>query len=113
MLTEIVQMEDYDQAKADSQKGRVFLMKHSNICGTSFVALEEFKQFYESHKDVACYLLTIQEQRDISNAIAKDTDVEHKSPQVLIFNKKKIQASYTHYSITCETLEVELNKSTK
>ena len=60
----------------------VFLMKHSAACGTSFHAFSEVQSFAEANPDVTVAYVTIQDHRDLSNAIADHLKIIHKSIKI-------------------------------
>jgi|TARA_B100002003_G_C13961429_1_gene465689 bacillithiol system protein YtxJ len=110
MLTEVVSRAEFDQARQVSSPQKAFLMKHSNACGISLDVLEDFTRFEAHHNEAPCFLLTIQQYRDISALIAKETGVRHESPQVLVFQDGNVVDNYSHYSITYDRLVSGLNQ---
>jgi len=53
------------------------------------------------------YYLDLLEHRNISNAIAQDTGVEHESPQAILMENGKVLKFASHLSIyVAELLEV-------
>lgn len=73
----------------------VVLFKHSNSCGTSAYVFEIMS---EVSGDV--HLVTVQERRDVSNAIADRTGVRHQTPQAFVVVNGEIAYSASHYNIS-------------
>ena len=67
----------------------VVLFKHSNSCGTSAYVFEIMSEF---KGDI--HLVTVQERRDISNAIAERTGIRHQTPQAFVIVNGEI--AYSH-----------------
>jgi len=112
MIKEIENQSDYETAVSESNKSKVFLMKHSNACGRSDSVLnDEFEKFYEKNSSVPCYLLTIQKHREISDLIARETGIKHHSPQVLVFDRGRVVESYIHWDITSDALVGALERA--
>jgi bacillithiol system protein YtxJ len=84
--------------------GPVWLLKHSNACSISSAALAEFRAYSDAHPDEAAALLVIQEQRPLSNWIAKRLGFVHQSPQLFLLMDGKVRWSATHWSITAAAM---------
>jgi thioredoxin 1 len=77
----------------------VVLLKHSNSCGTSAYVFEIMS---EVPGDV--HLVTVQERRDISDAIADRTGVRHQTPQAFVIVDGEIAYSASHYNISPQAI---------
>jgi bacillithiol system protein YtxJ len=93
-------LDQYEQIKQEAGEKKVFILKHSLICPVSFIALEEFQKFSDNNPEADCYLLKIQEIRELSNYIAQDTGVRHESPQALMLSDGKAVWSKNHYGVS-------------
>ncbi|MGI8316761.1 bacillithiol system redox-active protein YtxJ [Halobacillus mangrovi] len=80
-------------------KEEFFLLKHSLTCPISAAARSEYEKF-QSTASVPCYILHVQESRQLSNSIAKEFQVRHESPQALLFKNGKVVWHDSHGSIT-------------
>ncbi|KHE67223.1 bacillithiol system redox-active protein YtxJ [Halobacillus sp. BBL2006] len=78
---------------------KFFLFKHSLTCPISAAARNEFENFI-AIAPVPCYILHVQESRQLSNSIAKEFKVRHESPQALLFENKKVVWNDSHGAIT-------------
>ena len=93
-------LEQYEQIKEESSRKKVFILKHSLICPISTMALGEFQKFSENNPEAVCYFLKIQEIRELSNYIARDTGVRHESPQALMLSGGKAVWVKSHYGVS-------------
>ncbi len=103
--------EDYRRAIGKSREGPVFLLKHSLTCGISSGARGEFQDFAAAEKGVSCWEMAVQEARELSGLIARETGVRHESPQVILFRDGRVAWSASHWEITGETLRAALASS--
>ncbi|MFG6148245.1 bacillithiol system redox-active protein YtxJ [Halobacillus sp. B23F22_1] len=81
-----------------------FLLKHSLTCPISSNAKREYERFSEK-SDTPCYLLHVQEARQLSNFIQTEYRVRHESPQALCFKQKEPVWHASHHNITEEALQ--------
>lgn len=77
----------------------VVLLKHSNSCGTSAYVFEIMS---EVPGDI--HLVTVQERRDISNAIADRTGIRHQTPQVFVIVNGEIAYTASHFNISPDAI---------
>ncbi|MBZ0101902.1 MAG: bacillithiol system redox-active protein YtxJ [Thermoanaerobaculia bacterium] len=106
ILPRVQDSTDIDRLWEASQRGTVFLMKHSLICGTSHAAIEQYAAFAAAHSDEATFsILEIQPHRDLSREVEERSGVRHQSPQVLRIRKGQVDWSATHWSITESKLQ--------
>jgi len=85
----------------------LYLFKHSTRCPVSAHAFGEFQSFVEAHK-VKAVVVDVLNQRDISQAVAAQTGVEHQSPQAMRIEQGEVRWSASHRAITREALEQSL-----
>ncbi|WP_155592557.1 bacillithiol system redox-active protein YtxJ [Lysinibacillus cavernae] len=79
-----------------SRSKACLVLKFSMTCISSISALKEFKALAT---DLPKYLVIVQMDRVVSNAIACDIQVKHESPQLLILQDGKGIWQATHYKI--------------
>ncbi|KPN95650.1 bacillithiol system redox-active protein YtxJ [Lysinibacillus sp. ZYM-1] len=72
------------------------VLKISMTCLSSISALKEVKLFVT---ELPKYLVIVQKEREVSDAIARDLRVKHESPQLLILRDGKGIWQATHYKI--------------
>lgn len=73
----------------------IVLFKHSNSCGTS-AYIHEIMAAVTG--DV--HVVTVQERREVSNAIADRTGIRHHTPQVFVIKNGEVAYYSSHYSIS-------------
>ena len=89
MVLELRQHRDLEQLLQRSKTDPVLIFKHSTQCSVSDQAYEEFTRFLENAGDLACGVVLVIENRDISNAIAARLGVRHESPQAIVVKDGK------------------------
>jgi len=96
-LTETQQLDELIDV---SNSKPIVIFKHSTRCGISRGVLTQFEKATNSLEEhVAFYYLDLLKFRTISNEIATKFDVFHQSPQLLLINKGKAVANFSHYDI--------------
>lgn len=68
------------------------------------MARDRYKSFSEE-SEVACYMLHVQEARDLSNQIAEQFSIHHETPQALLFKGGEVVWNDSHGAITKRNLE--------
>ena len=87
---------------ASSQKP-IVLFKHSTRCPVSFTAKKMFEMQWSNSVDT--YLIDLIAYRNQSDLIAKELNVEHESPQVLLIHKGECIYHASHHSIDGEAVQ--------
>lgn len=82
----------------------VLVFKHSTRCSISQMALDRWNRSWkkEDGDQMDAFYLDLLNHRDVSNAIASDTGVEHQSPQAILLIKGEPVLSETHQAIRLE-----------
>lgn len=90
-----------DQLKKESEERTVLIFKHSTRCSISAMAWDRLKRNWkpEDNEKITPYYLDLIRFREISNILAKEFDVEHESPQVIIVKKGKATYNNSHMGI--------------
>src|SRR5262245_3041735 len=94
-LTAVRDADHLDELLAESNELPLLLFKHSECCGTSFEALDEILA-HASHRptgarrSVRYAMVTVQDDRALSNAIAQRFGVRHETPQVLLVRNGQV-----------------------
>jgi bacillithiol system protein YtxJ len=97
-----IQLESMDQldAIAENSKNKTQVVyKHSSTCGISRMVLNMFSEGYDTDLDIDLYFLTIQNHRDVSNAIEDKFAVRHESPQLLVIKNNEVVFHTSHGAI--------------
>jgi bacillithiol system protein YtxJ len=106
------QINSEEQLKnALSNDGLVFLLKHSTTCPISQAAFGEYEKFSETHPDVNCYFLTVQDARPLSDFIAEQFHIKHESPQAILFHNSDVNWHASHWKITNSALKSVLTEN--
>lgn len=98
---QITTIEELDAALIKSAESPVLLFKHSTSCSISSAALHRLERKWEPATDqiVSAFYIDLLRYRQISNAIAKHTGIQHESPQSIIFHKGKVLYEASHNGI--------------
>lgn len=102
-------LETLDQLKhifEKSKEKQVLIFKHSTRCPTSRMALDRLERNWriEDMLNVEPYFLDLISYREISNLIAKNYEVDHQSPQVLIIKNGQSIYDSSHLEIDYNTI---------
>jgi bacillithiol system protein YtxJ len=87
-----------------SAKKPQLIFKHSTRCSVSSMAKGRLTK-NTLPEGVDFYYLDLLKHRDISNKIALNFGIEHKSPQVLLIKDGKCVYTESHSGITMEEIE--------
>lgn len=94
---ELKSVEEWNVLMQSDEKFIVF--KHSSRCSISTTALSRFERDWNDASVVKPYFLDLLEHRDVSNAIAQATGVEHESPQAILIENGQMLKTASHLSI--------------
>lgn len=97
-IENLAQIEDI---KKESEDRTVLIFKHSTRCSISAMAWDRLKRNWspEDTKKISPYFLDLIKFREISNTLAKDFNVDHESPQVIIIKNGKATYDNSHMGI--------------
>lgn len=102
-----------EQIKKDSDVKYTLIFKYSTNCGISariFDRLQgEWNKDELSEEILDCYFLDLIKYRKLSNQIAKEFEVYHESPQILIIHKGKCIYDDSHSYITFNEIKKIVN----
>ena len=96
----------------ESKTTPVLIFKHSNRCSTSRLVLDRLTRKWKEDEmgHLRPYFLDLISFRDTSNFIAREFDVPHESPQVLIIENGRSIYDCSHFDISYDQiLEVSRN----
>src|ERR687897_3261824 len=82
--------------------------KHSPICPTSGIALEEMSSLRRMHGDVPMYLVDVVHSRPLSRFIAERVGVVHASPQAIILRAGVPAWHGSHFELRADTMAEKL-----
>jgi len=93
-----------DELIAESHSRPVALFKHSNSCGISF---DVYEQLAAVNGEI--HVVVVQQDRDISNAVADRLGIRHASPQAFVLWEGRPIYHATHYGIQPDEIENKLS----
>lgn len=95
--------EDLENAFARSEREPVLLFKHSSRCSLSARAYREMQRLDDA-EDPPVYHLTVQEARDLSNAVEERLGIRHETPQAILLSKEKALFDASHHDVTAQNV---------
>jgi len=101
-LTNLGQLNEIGEVSTEKA---VLIFKHSTRCSVSRMVLKQFENEFDLQDKIVPYFLDLLQYREISNAIARDYEVQHQSPQVIIIKDGKAVYNASHESIDTKQLE--------
>jgi bacillithiol system protein YtxJ len=100
MLKNCTTIQEWQDILQKSYTETVIVYKHSNTCPISTGALMTIEQgITEGQIIIPIYIVVVQQNRDISDAIATDMGVEHESPQIILIKDGQVLYTASHYDI--------------
>ena len=108
-MQELQQTDELEAAFERSATQPVLIFKHSETCGVSARALEEFRRHLERRGTDAA-LIVVQRARPVSDLVAEATGVPHASPQALLLNAGDVAWHASHGAITRDELDRQLDR---
>src|SRR5258705_4567233 len=94
-----------------SREQPLLLFKHSHTCGISFEALDELVSHMAERRqdDVHYAMLTVQDHRELSNAVAARLGVRHETPQAILVRDGQVVWTASHFRINANSLSAALS----
>ncbi|TSB45101.1 bacillithiol system redox-active protein YtxJ [Alkalicoccobacillus porphyridii] len=107
---ELVTEQDWKELQQKATSEPVLLFKHSTQCPISADAYKQYQAFLETEQgqQITTAFVKVIESRPISNQIAEDLGVVHKSPQAFLLKDGQVQWTESHWNITQENIEKAL-----
>ncbi len=93
-----------EEIKMNSANKPQVIFKHSTRCSVSSMARNRLDK-NDFPEGIDFYFLDIINHRNISNKIAKDFEVHHESPQVLVINNGKCVYDESHSGIHMDDIK--------
>jgi bacillithiol system protein YtxJ len=101
-------LSQWEEIMKASEKRPFVVFKHSTRCSISSMAKNRFEREWKGDENIDAYYLDLLNHRDISNAIADQTGVEHQSPQAILIKNGKAIYNESHTAIYVQDI-VEAN----
>jgi bacillithiol system protein YtxJ len=102
-ITDTKSFEELLQRSAD---GPIVIFKHSNACSVSAEAYEEM-----SAVKFPVNIIVVQDARAVSDEIEARTEIEHRSPQVIILRDGKPVWNASHWKIKADAVQEAVRQS--
>jgi bacillithiol system protein YtxJ len=104
---------ELDAAITASYKKPVVLFKHSTRCSISSTALSRFERNWnnEAETTLVPYFIDLIAYREISNAIADKTTINHESPQAILLVDGQAVFNASHLDIRLKDLVEVANQT--
>ena len=84
-------------------EGYCAIFKHSTRCSISMMVKKRFElDWAKLPSDLPLYFLDLIQHRDLSNQIAKDFQVHHESPQLLLIKDGECILDLSHGEVSVE-----------
>ena len=100
-LIDIAQLDDL----LERNDHPIAIFKHSTRCGISRMVKNGLEKEWDLPKeDVELYYLDLLQHRDVSNAIAEQTGVQHESPQLIVMKNGTVIHHASHHSISANAV---------
>ncbi|NGZ76653.1 bacillithiol system redox-active protein YtxJ [Saccharibacillus alkalitolerans] len=107
---EIDSTEQWEALLEQSGERALLLLKHSTACPISGAAFKEFNVYTRKPKrPLNCVLVKVIESRPVSNAIEAKLGIKHESPQVLLVRDGEVLWHASHWDISYERIEQQVN----
>ncbi len=92
---------DLDACLSESAARPVFIFKHSTACPISSEAHRQVAKYSQSttEDDPQVYMVKVIEERSVSNQIADELALQHKSPQLILVKDRHVLWASSHYGI--------------
>lgn len=101
----LISKQEYEQLIRASKKTPAIIFKHSTRCSISAVVLDRLN---EASKKFDIHIIDVINNRDISNMIAQDLHVVHRSPQLLVVQNGVCSFHASHMEISSDMLSRHL-----
>jgi bacillithiol system protein YtxJ len=97
-------LESADQINAIKQQhGYSVIFKHSTRCSISMMVKKRFElDWSQLPENLPLYFLDLIRYRDLSNQIAKDFQIYHESPQLLLIKNGECILDLSHGEVSVE-----------
>jgi bacillithiol system protein YtxJ len=103
-------LQQLDEIQLESQQRPVLIFKHSTRCAISSASLDRLERKWKiDNPDLAsAYLLDLISYREISNEISSRFSIYHQSPQAIVLFKDKVIYEESHFSISYDDIESQI-----
>jgi len=112
-LTPVHKIAQLDELLVESQTRPLLLFKHSYTCGISAEALDEIVDHLNNRALDARYaMVTVQTDREVSNAVATRLGVRHQTPQAIVVKDGRAVWAASHFHVNATEIRKALEAVT-
>jgi len=108
-MTEIRKLVEERELEGVMAEETAVLYKHSANCALGWSALRQMRRFAEACPAVPVYMVDVQAQRAVSDAIERRLRVEHESPQAILLRRGTVAWAGSHFDVTASSLATHLD----
>jgi len=115
-IRQLMSLEQWRDAAQASSSRPLLVFKHSTSCPISAGAREALQHYVDDSTvdaNVDFAVVHVIEERPVSNAIAEDLGVQHKSPQAILVKDGRPVWHDSHWNITYDFLSDKLGQPGK
>lgn len=111
-MRHLTDLDELNAALTRTANGPVFIFKHSPTCGISAQAHEEITALLADAgwRTEVC-LVVVQQDRPVSNEIARRLNLRHASPQILLVQDGVVQWHASHFRVTAKAIRAALERA--
>lgn len=95
---------DLERIIKDSHEQTQIIFKHSTRCAISAMAKSRLQLSAEQLSDLPIYLLDLIANRELSNEVARQLNVKHESPQIIVVRNGESVYDASHLSISAHVI---------
>ena len=116
-LIHLHDLDDLDRLLSESYTRPLLLFKHSYSCVISAEALDELVDHLNADVIAAGMpepryaMVTVQTDRDVSNAVSARLGVRHETPQALLVRNGRVVWAASHFRVTASAMKDALSAS--
>ena len=100
--------DDWERLRERSTREPVVLFKHDPPCSISLIALRELSRLGGEIPTI-----DVARSHGLSMAVARQTEVRHESPQVIVLRDSRAVWSASHFAITADAVAEALAAATE
>lgn len=105
-VKKLTTLDDWKHCLEGSRDAPVLVFKHSTACPISSEAHRHVARYLESKSatDPEVSIVRVIEERPVSNQIAEDLGLQHKSPQLILLRNGAAVWSTSHYGVHVDSI---------
>lgn len=101
-------MGDRERLRELLEAEAVIVYKHSPNCSIGRRTIAQMQEFAEQRPDIPVAMIDVVEQPELSDLIARELKIRHKSPQAIVVKAGEVVWETSHFSIRAKLLSERL-----